>query len=89
MNQRLAELQVRLQYFESIYRTQQEDVAILSHYISMPSLNIAIDGPFWDALSPETRAMLRISSVAPRFPASLRLPTAYQFLPHLLEDPSK
>lgn len=92
MNQRLAEFQIRLQYFESMYRTRQEDVAILSQYISIPSPNdgnITISGPLLDALSPETRSMLRNLSVAPRFPQSLRLPTAFQFLPHLLDDPSK
>lgn len=92
MNQRLAEFQIRLQYFESMYRTRQEDVTILSQYISIPSPNdgnITISGPLLDALSPETRSMLRNLSMAPRYPTSLRLPTAFQFLPHLLDDPSE
>lgn len=94
MSQRLAEFQIRLQYLESMYRTRQEDVAILSQYISIPSpnndgTNITISGPLLDALSPETRSMLRNMSAAPRFPTSLRLPTAFHFLPHLLDDPSK
>lgn len=94
MSQRLAEFQIRLQYLESMYRTRQEDVAILSQYISIPSpnndgTNITISGPLLDALSPETRSMLRNLSTAPRFPTSLRLPTAFHFLPHLLDDPSK
>lgn len=99
MSQRLAEFQIRLQFLESMYRARQEDVAILSQYIStqyvsLPSpnndgTNITISGPLLDALSPETRSMLRNLSAAPRYPTSLRLPTAFHFLPHLLDDPSK
>lgn len=93
MSQRLAEFQIRLQYLESMYRARQEDVAILSQYISIPSpnndgTNVTISGPLLDALSPETRSMLRNFSGGPRFPSSLRLPTAFHFLPHLLDDPS-
>lgn len=93
MSQRLAEFQMRLQYLESMYRARQEDVAILSQYISIPSpnndgTNITISGPLLDALSPETRGLLRNLSATPRFPSSLRLPTAFHFLPHLLDDPS-
>lgn len=43
---------------------------------------------FLDALSPETRAAVRNMSSSARFPASLRLPSAYHFLPHLLDDAS-
>lgn len=77
-----------------MYRARQEDVAILSQYISMPSpnndgTNVTISGPLLDALSPETRSMLRnISSPGPKLPSSLRLPTAFHFLPHLLDDQS-
>lgn len=93
LSQRLAEFQMRLQYLESMYRTRQEDVAILSQYISMPSpnndgTNITISGPLLDALSPETRSMLRNMSATPKYPSSLRLPTAFHFLPHLLDDSS-
>lgn len=93
MSQRLAEFQIRLQYLESMYRTRQEDVAILSQYISIPSpnndgTNITISGPLLDALSPETRSMLRNMSATPKFPSSIHLPTAWNFLPHLLDDPS-
>lgn len=84
---------MRLQYLESMYRARQEDVAILSQYISMPSpsndgTNLTISGPLLDALSPETRSMLRNMSTSPKFPSSLRLPTAFHFLPHLLDDAS-
>lgn len=97
MSQRLAEFQIRLQFLESMYRARQEDVSILSQYISTQYIrspnndgtNITISGPLLDALSPETRLMLRNLSAAPRYPTSLRLPTAFHFLPHLLDDPSK
>lgn len=85
---------MRLQYLESMYRARQEDVAILSQYISMPSpsndgSNVTISGPLLDALSPETRSMLRnMSSPGQKLPSSLRLPTAFHFLPHLLDDQS-
>lgn len=84
---------MRLQYLESMYRARQEDVTILSQYISMPSpsndgTNLTISGPLLDALSPDTRSMLRNLSKSPKSPSSLRLPTAFHFLPHLLSDPT-
>lgn len=84
---------MRLQYLESMYRARQEDVAILSQYLGLSSsttegTNITINGSLLDALSAETRAILRNMTSSPRFPASLRLPTAFHFLPHLLDDPS-
>lgn len=94
LSQRIAEFQMRLQYLESMYRARQEDVAILSQYISMPSpnndgTNVTISGPLLDALSPETRSMLRNMSLpGQKLPSSLRLPTAFHFLPHLLDDHS-
>lgn len=93
LSQRLAEYQMRLQYLESMYRSRQEDVAILSQYLGLSSntgdgANVTINGSLLDALSPETRAILRNMTSSPRFPSSLRLPTAFHFLPHLLDDPS-
>lgn len=86
---------MRLQYLESMYRSRQEDVAILSQYLGLSSssnagdsANVTINGSLLDALSPETRAILRNMTSSPRFPSSLRLPTAFHFLPHLLDDPS-
>lgn len=99
LSHRLAEYQMRLQYLESMYRARQEDVSILSQYLGLAATNTnAVNGDVsnatlpsgtvLDALSPETRAILRNTSTSPRFPASLRLPTAFHFLPHLLDDPS-
>lgn len=99
LSHRLAEYQMRLQYLESMYRARQEDVSILSQYLGLSSTNsnpansevtnaTVPSGTVLDALSPETRAILRNTSTSPRFPASLRLPTAFHFLPHLLDDPS-
>lgn len=42
----------------------------------------------FELLSPETRALFRNASSSARMPSSLRLPTAYHFLPHLLDDAS-
>lgn len=85
---------MRLQYLESMYRARQEDVAILSQYLGLSSssnnadgTNVTINGSLLEALSPETRAILRNMTTSPRFPSSLRLPTAFHFLPHLLDDP--
>lgn len=86
---------MRLQYLESMYRSRQEDVAILSQYLGLSSsngdsTNVTINGSLLDALSPETRSLLSHSNMTSslRFPTSLRLPTAFHFLPHLLDDPS-
>lgn len=84
---------MRIQYLESMYRARQEDVAILSQYLGLStqtdsSNSTALNGSMLDALSPEAKSMLRNMSASPRFPASLRLPTAYHFLPHLLDDPA-
>lgn len=109
LSQRLAEYQMRVQYLESMYRTRQEDVAILTQYIGLVAAynnNVAAAAAaaadaqppngtattvspataFLDALSPETRAAVRNMSGSQVRPASLRFPSAYHFLPHLLDD---
>jgi alpha-1,3-mannosylglycoprotein beta-1,4-N-acetylglucosaminyltransferase A/B len=101
LSQKLAECQMRLQYLESMYRTKQEDVSILSQYLgltvtsnttsdnnsALSSLNNVLD-----SLSPESKAIIRnltMSSSHHRFSSSnLRLPSTYHFLPHLLDDPA-
>lgn len=102
LSQRLAEYQMRVQYLESMYRSRQEDVAILTQYIGLVTAhnNAAADAQplngtattvssatsFLDALSPETRAAIRNMSGSSSRSASLRFPSAYHFLPHLLDD---
>lgn len=94
MSQRLAEYQMRIQYLESMYRERQEDIVVLSQYLTSQQstnsdgANVTISSTILDTLSPETRALLRNSSATARLPSSLRLPNAYHFLPHLLEDAS-
>lgn len=94
LSQRLAEYQMRLQYLESMYRARQEDVAILSQFLGLSSNgnpdspNITINNSILDTLSPEARIILKNTTLSSRFPSSLRLPTAFHFLPHLLDDPS-
>ena len=93
LSQRLAELQMRLQYLESMYRARQEDIAILSQYLGITNTNegsnvTTLNGSMLDMLSPEARTLLRNLTSSARFPATLRFPTAFHFLPHLLDDPS-
>ncbi|XP_037943157.1 alpha-1,3-mannosyl-glycoprotein 4-beta-N-acetylglucosaminyltransferase B-like [Teleopsis dalmanni] len=119
LTQRLAESHMRIQYLESMYRARQEDVAILSQYLSalqngsvisqMPTTpplyvptstssltlaSAAAGGPaasLLESLSPEARQALKNAShahSAQRYSTTtaVRLPTAYHFLPHLLDD---
>ncbi|KAI4471478.1 n-acetylglucosaminyltransferase vi [Holotrichia oblita] len=94
--QRLAELQAKLQYIDSMYRAKQEDLQQLSHRIDQ--ILIPVDnGTAYNALAPsvkpEVKLMLRNMSgmnaangINP--PYMLRLPSSYHFLPHLLDDPT-
>lgn len=90
--QRLGEVQIRLQYLESMYRTRQEDVSILTQYISIPSpnndgTNVTLSTTLLDALSPETRSLLRNIS-APKYSTSIHFPNIFSYLPYLVEDPN-
>ncbi|XP_055637987.1 alpha-1,3-mannosyl-glycoprotein 4-beta-N-acetylglucosaminyltransferase B [Toxorhynchites rutilus septentrionalis] len=91
MSQRVAEFQMRMQYLESMYRAKQEDVAILSQYLGFAtqngdSLNVSMNLNLLDGLSADSRSMIRNVSASTKLPASLKLPTAFHFLPHLLDD---
>lgn len=117
LSQRLGECHMRLQYLESMYRTRQEDVALLSQYVaqlqnvsattsvtSMPAVDknistffnaAASSSTLLDGLSAEARQILRNASqlhmsqqMHLTSSANVRLPTAYHFLPHLLDDPN-
>lgn len=102
LSQKLAECQMRLQYLESMYRTKQEDVSILSQYLGLTAANSNTTSDnnsalnnfnnVLESLSPESKAIIRnltMSSSHHRFSSSnLRLPSTYHFLPHLLDDPA-
>lgn len=101
LSQKLAEYQMRVQYLEAMYRAKQEDVSILTQYLGLTSTansnisdnNSALSGfnSVLESLSPESKAIIRnltISSQQRFSSAALRLPTAYHFLPHLLDDPA-
>ncbi|KAG5675215.1 hypothetical protein PVAND_005139 [Polypedilum vanderplanki] len=101
LSQKLAECQVRLQYLEAMYRTKQEDVSILSQYLGLTAANsntsdnnsaLSNFNNVLESLSPESKAIIKnlTMSSQQRFSSSsaLRLPTAYHFLPHLLDDPA-
>ncbi|CAH1180218.1 unnamed protein product [Phaedon cochleariae] len=93
--QRLAELQVRIQYLDSMYRSRQEDLQQMSQHLDQAYLsdNSSTLLPYQAELRPEVRQLLKnmtglhaASGVNP--PVTLRLPSAYHFLPHLLDDPN-
>ncbi|XP_035793734.1 alpha-1,3-mannosyl-glycoprotein 4-beta-N-acetylglucosaminyltransferase B-like isoform X2 [Anopheles albimanus] len=106
MSQRMAEFQMRMQYLESMYRTKQEDVAILSQYLRYVSLQAigsisammstrstyktnmssAANLDMLDGLSEDSRSLIRNATIVARLMESLKLPTAFHFLPHLLDD---
>ncbi|XP_055598012.1 alpha-1,3-mannosyl-glycoprotein 4-beta-N-acetylglucosaminyltransferase B [Uranotaenia lowii] len=93
MSQRVAEFQMRMQYLESMYRAKQEDVAILSQYLGFSNQNgdapnMTINLNLLDGLSADSRSMIRNASASAKLPANLKLPTAFHFLPHLLDDPA-
>lgn len=89
--QRLAELQVRLQYLDSMYRARQEDVQLLARQIGTDNTS-STPGPLV-TLRPEVKQMLKNMSgmrfTNGLFPTTaIRLPSVYNFLPHLLDDPT-
>ncbi|BET00575.1 N-Acetylglucosaminyltransferase-IV (GnT-IV) conserved region [Nesidiocoris tenuis] len=77
--ERLAELQLRLQHLDAMYRAREEDVQVLSHHLSQ----LLSDSGNLTSLSAEARYLLNNTSGR-----LLRLPSAYHFLPHLLLSPS-
>jgi alpha-1,3-mannosylglycoprotein beta-1,4-N-acetylglucosaminyltransferase A/B len=98
LSQKLAEYQMRVQYLEAMYRAKQEDVSILSQYLGLTAANsnmsennsaLSSFNSILESLSPESKAIIKNLTMASqqRFSSSaLRLPTAYHFLPHLLND---
>lgn len=100
LSQKLAEYQMRVQYLEAMYRAKQEDVSILTQYLGLTAANsntsennsaLSSFNSVLESLSPESKAIIKNLTLASqqRFSSSaLRLPTAYHFLPHLLDDPS-
>lgn len=95
--QRLAELQVKLQYLDSMYRARQEELLQLTQHIDQ--MGIATDNTSAGfsippaILRPEVKQLLKnmsgmhaASGINP--PIMLRLPSSFHFLPHLLDDPS-
>lgn len=93
--QRLAELQVKLQYLDAMYRNRHEDLQNLIQHIDQISIpdNTSAYSLMSPTLRPETNKLLRnmtgmnaANGLNP--PLMLRLPSSYHFLPHLLDDPS-
>lgn len=93
MLQKAAEFQMRMQYLESIYRAKQEDVAILSQYLGLTHhngevSNLTMNLNLLDGLSADSRSIIRNSTASSKLPANIKLPSAFQFLPHLLDNPA-
>lgn len=87
LSQRLADVQMRLQYMESLYRVKQEDLSILSQYLGLAP-NVTINSNLLESLSPESRTVIRNMTRLQKSNSALRLPTSFHFLPHLLNDES-
>lgn len=93
--QRLAELQVKLQYLDSMYRARQEDLQQLTQHIDHIG-NVGDNASLLTlptTLKPEIKQLLRNMSGMSAAnglnpPIMLRLPSSYHFLPHLLDDPA-
>lgn len=100
LSQKLAEYQMRVQYLEAMYRAKQEDVSILTQYLGLTTANtntsdnnsaLSSFNTVLESLSPESKAIIKnltLSSQQRFSSTALRLPTAYHFLPHLLDDPA-
>lgn len=97
--QRLAELQVKLQYLDSMYRARQEDLQALTQHIDqigLPNENNSSTTQYAFQsieIRPEVKQLLKNMSgmhaaTGLNPPIVLRLPSSYHFLPHLLDDPS-
>lgn len=91
--QRLAELQVKIQYLDTMFRTRQEDIQQLSQHIDQTIIdNLTFSLPTHE-LKTEIKQLIKNMSglhaaagINP--PVTLRLPSSYNFMPHLLDDPN-
>lgn len=100
LEQRIAELQVKLQYLDSMYRTRQEDLRKLTEHIDLLSIptsggdnSTSLITYAVSELKPEVKQMIKnMSGMAAAQginpPVILRMPSSYHFLPHLLDDPT-
>lgn len=91
LEQRLAEVRVRVQYLDALYRARQEDLLALGR--AAEPANATRDAP--PPLSERVRELLANISgyhAATGFQAGsltpLRMPYAHQLMPHLLNDPA-
>lgn len=84
---RIAELQIKVQHLESLYRVKQEDIVALSQYLSQAP-NITISNNFLESLSPDSRNVIKNMTKSQKLHSLVRFPSISQsFLPHLIQDP--
>ncbi|XP_050513757.1 alpha-1,3-mannosyl-glycoprotein 4-beta-N-acetylglucosaminyltransferase B [Diabrotica virgifera virgifera] len=93
--QRLAELQVRIQYLDAMYRSRQEELQELTQHIDQiynedSTLNSSANV---QELRPDIKQMLK--NMSGLYAAnglnpgvSVKFPSAFHFLPHLLDNPN-
>lgn len=88
--QRIAELQVRIQYLDSMYRSRQEDLQQLSqHFDQSFNADNTSNLPHLQDMKQFLKNISGLHVSSGLNPGvSLKFPTAYQFLPHLLDDPT-
>ncbi|XP_025837722.1 alpha-1,3-mannosyl-glycoprotein 4-beta-N-acetylglucosaminyltransferase A [Agrilus planipennis] len=93
LQMRLSQLQVKLQYLESLYTSRQEELLRLSQHIEFPNETSSANQLFLglETATKQTGKNYTMSSsilgeTNPR--VMLRMPTIYHFLPHLLNDPN-
>ncbi|XP_056637146.1 alpha-1,3-mannosyl-glycoprotein 4-beta-N-acetylglucosaminyltransferase B [Diorhabda sublineata] len=93
--QRLAELQVRIQYLDAMYRSRQEDLQELTQHFDQ--LYNAENSSNNSLIQIESRPDIKqmIKNMSGLFAAnglnpgvSIKFPSAYHFLPHLLDNPN-
>ncbi|XP_074038777.1 alpha-1,3-mannosyl-glycoprotein 4-beta-N-acetylglucosaminyltransferase a [Leptinotarsa decemlineata] len=93
--QRLAELQARTQYLDSMYRSRQEEIQqLVQHFDQIYySDNTSAASSSDITLKPEIKQMIKnmsgLHAAAGVNPSeSVKFPSTYYFLPHLLDDPN-
>lgn len=84
---------MKIQYLDTMFRTRQEDIQQLSQHIDQITTdNLTLTLPSVDLKSEIKQLIKNMSGLHAAAginpPVTLRLPSSYNFLPHLLDDPN-